>query len=156
MSSNRAQSQFLRLYAGSTDSYLIQNFYVNQTVTLSSKSYKYVPFAWNGTSESSVLGEQTVTITLPATQSVISAFKNTRNQSAGLCELQAFEFDRRLGVDQPQSGQTKIAGFVGQIYRMYGSMTELSVELGATIAPVGALIPSRTATNQLVGVPVQF
>ena len=33
--SNRAQSHFLRVYEGSTDHGLFQNYYVNQTVTYS-------------------------------------------------------------------------------------------------------------------------
>lgn len=156
MSGNRAQSQFLRFFttgATATNYLRLQNFYVSQTVTLSNASYNYTPFTWKGISESSVLGEQTVTITLPATSTIVATLDAIVYLN-GLCELQAFEFDRRLGVSQPQSGQTQIASFVGNINRMYGSFTEVSVELGATIAPVGAQIPSRTASNQLVGVPI--
>lgn len=156
MSTNRGQSQFLRIYtSGGSDHHLWQNFYVNQSVTLSSKSYRYFPFGWSGVSESSALSEQTVTLTMPATSLVISAF-NDAFASKQLCELKAFEFDSRLGLSQPQSGQILIASFLGYINRMSGSFTELSVELGSTIAPVGAQIPSRTASNRLVGVPIQL
>lgn len=155
MSGNRAQSQFLRIYtSGGSDHHLWQNFYVNQTVTVSSKSYRYFPFSWEGISESSALGEQTVTLTLPATSLAVSAFE-TAFSSKHLCELQTYEFDSRLGVSAPQTGQILIATFLGYVARMSGSFTGLSVELGSTIAPVGAQIPSRTATNRLVGVPIQ-
>lgn len=156
MSSNRAQSQFLRIYApGGSDYHLWQNFYVNQSITLSSKVYRYFPFSWSGVSESSALSEQTVSLVLPGTSLAILALR-AAFASKHLCELQAFEFDSRLGLDQPQSTQVLIGSFVGYIYRMSGSFTELTVELGSTLAPVGAQIPSRTANNQLVGVPIQL
>ena len=155
MSSNRAQSQFLRIYtSGGSDHHLWQNFYVNQTVTVSSKSYRFFPFTWGGISESSAIGEQTVELVLPATSLAISAFQDAFS-SKHLCELKAFEFNAALGVSTPQTSQTTIGTFLGYVARMSGSLTELSVELGSTIAPVGAQIPSRTASNRLVGVPIQ-
>ena len=155
MSGNRAQSQFLRVYtSGGSDHHLWQNFYVNQSVTVSSKSYRYFPFVWGGIGESSAIGEQTVELTLPATSLAISAFQDAFT-SKHLCELKTYEFDLRLGVTTPQFAQTTIGTFLGYVSAMSGSLTELSVELGSTIAPVGAQIPSRTASNRLVGVPIQ-
>ena len=156
MSGNRAQSQFLRLYtSGGSDHHLWQNFYVNQSVTVSSKTYRFFPFVWSGIAESSAIGEQTVTLSLPATSLAVSAFQSAFS-SRHLCELQTYEFDSRLGgLNAPPTGQTLIASFLGYVSKMSGSLTELSVELGSTIAPVGAQIPSRTASNRLIGVPIQ-
>lgn len=155
MSGNRAQSQFLRIFtSGGSDHHLWQNFYVNQSVTVSSKTYRYFPFGWAGIGESSALSSQTVELALPATSVAVSAFEDAFKLKH-LCQLQAFEFDARLGVSQPQGSQVLIGSFIGYVARMGGSFTELSVELGASIAPVGALIPSRTASNDLVGVPIQ-
>ena len=156
MSGNRAQSQFLRLYtSGGSDHHLWQNFYVNQSVTVSSKTYRFFPFVWDGIAESSAIGEQTVTLTMPATSLAISAFQAAFS-SKHLCQLQTYEFDSRLGVGTPQSGQTLIGSFLGYVSTMSSTLTELSVDLGSTIAPVGAQIPSRTANNRLVGVPIQL
>jgi len=156
MTSNRAQSQYLRIYtSGGSDHHRWQNFYVNQTVTVSSKTYRYFPFEWNGIAESSAIGEQTVQLKMPSTSLAVSAFEAAFT-GKHLCELITYEFDSRLEIDAPQSSQTVIGNFLGYIYRMGGSLTELTVELGATIAPVGAQIPSRTANNKLVGVPIQL
>lgn len=154
-SGNRAQSQFLRIYtSGGSDHHLWQNFYVNQSVTVSSKTHRYFPFTWGGISESSAIGEQTVQLSLPATSLAISAFQAAFT-SKHLCELKTYEFDSRLGITAPQTSQTTIGSFLGYVANMSGSLTELSVELASTIAPVGAQIPSRTASNHLVGVPIQ-
>mgnify|MGYP005992519689 FL=1 len=155
MSGNRAQSQYLRLYvSGGSDLYLWQNFYVNQTVTLSSKSYRYFPFAWGGVAESSAPNEQTVSLSMPATTLAIEAFQEAFD-SRILCELKAFEFDARLGVNAPQSGQTLIASFLGYASTMSGTFTDLQVELGASLAPIGSTVPNLIATNSLVGIPIQ-
>ena len=154
--SNRGQAQYLRIYEpGGSDYRLIQNFYVNTDVTVSSKTYSYFPFEWNGVQESSALSGQTVSLRMPATSLAINSFESAFKQNR-LCVVSTFEFDTRLGVSAPQSGQTLIAEFVGYVSRMNASFTELVVELGSTLAPVGAQIPFRTATNELVGVPLQL
>lgn len=155
MASNRAQSQYLRIYtSGGADHYLFQNFYVNSDVSLASKTYSYFPFEWQGVSESSAVGEQTVSLVLPATTVAVTAFE-AAFKSKHICELQAFEFDSRLGLTAPQAVQIRIGLFLGYVLRISGSFTELNVELGSSIAPVGAQIPPRTASNDLIGVPIQ-
>ena len=155
MSSNRAQSQYLRLYvSGGSDLHLWQNFYVNQTVTVSSKNYRYFPFTWSGVTESSAPNQQTVDLIMPATSLAIGAFQDAFDSKV-LCELKAYEFDARLGVSAPLSSQTLIASFLGYASRMAGSFAEITVDLGASIAPISAPIPNLTATNALVGIPIQ-
>tara|TARA_B100000035_G_scaffold297620_1_gene290559 strand:- start:4252 stop:4719 length:468 start_codon:yes stop_codon:yes gene_type:complete len=154
--SNRGQAQYLRVYtSGGADHKLWQNFYVNSDITLSSKTYNYFPFEWSGVGESSALSGQTVSLKMPATSLAINCFETAFKQQH-LCLVSAYEFDTRLGVVSPQSGQTLIAEFLGYVASMNGSFTELTVELGSTLAPIGAQIPSRTATNGLVGVPIQL
>ena len=153
---SRGQAQYLRVYiSGGADQKLWQNFYVNTDVTVSSKIYTYFPFEWSGVSESSALSGQTVLLKMPATSLAISCFETAFKQQQ-LCLVSTYEFDTRLGVNVPQSAQTLIAEFLGYVVSMNGSFTELKVKLGSTLAPIGAQIPSRTATNGLVGVPVQL
>ena len=123
--------------------------------TSSSKTYNYFPFEWSGVGESSALSGQTVSLKLPATSLAISCFETAFKQQQ-LCLVSTYEFDTRLGISSVQSGQTLIAEFLGYVASMSGSFTELTVELGSTLAPIGAQIPSRTATNALVGVPIQL
>lgn len=154
--SNRGQAQYLRIYvSGGADQKLWQNFYVNTDVTLSYKTYTYFPFEWSGVEESSALSGQTVSLKLPATSLAVSCFE-TAFKEQQLCLVSTYEFDTRSGIDAPQSGQTLIAEFLGYVASMRGTFTELTIELGSTLAPIGAQIPSRTATNGLVGVPIQL
>ena len=153
---NRGQAQYLRIYvSGGADQKLWQNFYVNTDVTLSSKTYAYFPFEWSGVGESSALGGQTVSLKMPATSLAINCFE-TAFKEQQLCLVSTYEFDTRLGISNVQSGQTLIAEFLGYVSEMNGSFTELTVQLGSALAPIGAQIPPRTATNGLVGVPIQL
>ena len=152
----RGQAQYLRIYAsGGADYQLWQNFYVNQNVTVSSKSYSFFPFARDGITETSALGGRSIQVKFPATSLAVNAFQDA-SRLKYLCELNVYEFDTRLGVASPQSAQILIASFVGYVSRMNGSFTALRVELGSTLAPIGAQIPPLTSTNALVGVPIQI
>ena len=154
--SNRGQAQYLRVYtSGGADHKLWQNFYVNTDTTLASKVYTYFPFEWDGVGESSALSGSTVSLKMPATSQAVNCFEDASKQQH-LCLVSTYEFDTRLGIVAPQTGQTLIAEFLGYVLSMNGSFTELTVELGSTLAPIGAQIPPRTATNSLVGVPIQL
>tara|TARA_R100000951_G_C2560044_1_gene155311 strand:- start:77 stop:544 length:468 start_codon:yes stop_codon:yes gene_type:complete len=151
----RGQAQYLRLYVpGGADYQLWQNFYVNTSVTVSAKSYTYFPFSCNSISETSVLGGQSIDIEFPATSLAVNAFQ-TALKLRYLCEVSVYEFDTRLGIVAPQSGQLLIASFSGYVAGMNGSFSSLKVVLGSALAPVGAQMPPRTATNALVGVTLQ-
>ena len=153
--SNRAQSQYLRIYtSGGSDHILWQNYYINTTVTVSSKNYEYYPFEFGGISESSALGGEAVTITVPGTQEVVDAFLEAAYLER-LCEVNVYEFDNRFGNVAPQTGQTLVGSFLGYIKRIGGSFTTLQIELGSALAPVGAQIPPRTYNSFLIGAPLR-
>ena len=152
----RGQAQYLRVYAsGGADYQLWQNFYVNQTVTVSAKAYAFFPFTCDGISETSAISGRSIQIKFPATSLAVNVFQDA-SRLKYLCELSVYEFDTRLGVASPQSGQILIASFLGYVARMNGSFTALKVELGSALAPIGAQIPPLTASNALVGVPLQI
>jgi hypothetical protein len=56
----------------------------------------------------------------------------------------------------PQSSQALIASFVGEIIGIGGSFTELTIELGSSLAPVGAQAPPRNFTSILIGAPLRL
>lgn len=64
----RAQSQYLRIFDDSTTYVRWQGYYVNQTVTLNSASWAYMPFSASGIVESGASGGKSVSITVPATR----------------------------------------------------------------------------------------
>jgi hypothetical protein len=152
---NRGQSYYLRIYSGSTTYVRWQSYYVNQTVTWQGASWSYQPFAANGLLSSSASGGNSVAISIPATSLVVSTLNDAINNGY-LCEVRVYEFDTRLTQSQPQSTQILIGFFAGEVVSMRGSFTELTVQLGNSLAPVGAQVPPRQYTTFLVGAPLRL
>jgi len=153
--SNRAQAQYLRIYTGGTDKQLWQSYYVNSTISLSSKSWTYFPFTADGLMSSSASGGNSVSVTCPATTTAVNAFTEALNNQY-LVELKVYEFDSRLSNDSPQSGQSLIVNFLGVVSSFGGGFTTLNVNIGSSLSPVGASAPPRKFTSDLIGVPIRL
>ena len=130
--SNRAQAQYLRIYTGGTDKQLWQSYYVNSTISLSSKSWSYFPFTADGLMSSSASGANRVSVTCPATTTA------------------------RLSNVAPNSNQSLIVNFLGVITDISGTFETLRVRIGSSISPVGASCPPRKFTTDLIGNPIRL
>ena len=153
--SNRSQSQFLRIFDTDSTYQRWQTYYVNQDITFASATWSYMPFNGNGIVESGASGGKSVTITVPATNSVIEAF-NLALSYRRLCELSIYQFDSRLDQTAPQAGQQLIASYTAQIASISGTFTRLEIELGSSLSPVCAQMPPRKFTSYLIGVPLRI
>lgn len=150
----RAQAQYLRIFDSSSTYARWQGYYVNQTITLDSASWEYMPFSASGILESGASGGKSVSITVPATNSIVEAF--TLALSYGrFCELKIYEFDSRLDQTAPQSGQNLIGAYTSQVANVNGTFTRLEIELGSSLSPIGAQVPPRTFTSYLIGAPLR-
>lgn len=152
--SNRAQSQYLRIFDAGATYARWQTYYVNQSVTLDGASWSYMPFSASGIVESGASGGKSVSITVPATNSVVAAF-NLALSYGRLCELRIYEFDSRLNQAAPQTNQNLIASYTAEVVNVSGTFTRLDIELGSSLSPVGAQVPPRKFTNYLIGAPLR-
>lgn len=151
----RGQSQFLRLYSGSTTYARWQNYYTNSAVIYSGGTWSWVPFDADGYTEGQTGDEGGVAITLPATADVVAQVEQAL-RGAWLAELSVYEFDTLEGNDAPQTGQTLIASYLGEVVGAGGSFATVTLELGSSLSPIGAQVPPRTFTTRLVGVPCKL
>jgi hypothetical protein len=152
---NRGQSQYLRILDDSTTYVRWQNYYVNQTVSLSSASWSYFPFVVNGLAAGSTESEGDLTVDIPATATAVSIFEAAL-ANGRLCEIKMYEFDSRLSQAAPQASQVLIASVLGEIVSVGGSFVSLTVRLGSSLAPVGAQVPPRKYNTILVGAPLRL
>lgn len=148
----RAQSQYLRIYDANTSVTLQrwQSYYANVNVTLDGQSWAFVPFIAEGFTEGISGDESNITISAPAMPLVVTALESAVNRGH-LVEIKTYQFDFLLGNNAPQAGQQLIATYVGQVTGGGGSLTELQVQLGSPVAPVGSQIPPRTFTTSIIG-----
>ena len=151
----RAQAQYLRIFSGSTTYQRWQSYYVNTSVTYGGAVWAYQPFDADGITAGEVQSESSISIRLPATTNVVEVVLQALNESR-LAELQFYEFDTLLGNSTPQAGQSLIASYLGEVVSVQGSFTSIEMELGSSLAPVGAQVPPRTYSTQLIGAPCKL
>lgn len=150
----RALSQFLKVTNGNTVVKRWQSYYIGQAVSWASFSWGYFPFFTDGLVSGQV-GSDRLTITMPAT-SEAAELVNAALKDAYLVEVSMFEFDTYLGNDEPQDDQQLVMSYLGEITGATATLTELTVELGSSLAPIGAQVPPRKFTNSLIGNPCRL
>lgn len=155
MAFSRGQAHYLRVFDTSTTYARWQSYYINQTIAWDSATWSYNPFSVNGLLSVSGSSGSDVSITVPATTLAVDLFRTALDNNR-LCEVQVYDFDSSLSQEAPQSSQTRIAIFVGEVIGISGSFTELNVSLGPSLAPVGAQVPPRNYTTSLVGAPLRL
>lgn len=151
----RGQSQYLRIFSGSTTYQRWQSYYVNTSVTYDGAVWAYQPFDADGITAGEVQSEASISVRLPATTNVIEVTLQALDE-ARLAELKLYEFDTLLGNSTPQPGQRLIASYIGEVVGASGSFTLIEMELGSSLSPVGAQVPPRTFTTTLIGAPCQL
>jgi hypothetical protein len=151
----RGQSQYLRIFSGSTTYQRWQSYYVNTSVTWESAAWAYQPFDADGITAGEVQSESSISVTLPATTNVMQVVLQALDE-ARLAELRLYEFDTILGNSTPQAGQTLIASYLGEVVGVSGGFTSIQMQLGSSISPVGAQVPPRKFTTKLIGAPCQL
>jgi hypothetical protein len=131
-----SQSQFLRVYttAGAT-LHRWQSYYAHTTQQHAGALWSYLSFDASGITAGQTGDESGVTITieLAITQS-------------HLWELTIYQFTP--GREQQQ---ILVETFTGEIVRAVATLGAMRIDLGSTLSPVGAQIPPRTLTSNLIG-----
>jgi hypothetical protein len=151
----RAQSQYLRIFSGSTTYQRWQSYYVNTSVSYDGAVWAYQPFDIDGITAGEVQSEASISVRLPATTNAIEVALQALDE-ARLAELRLYEFDTLLGNSTPQAGQTLIASYLGEVVNVSGTFSSISLELGSSLSPIGAQVPPRLFSTSLIGAPCQL
>lgn len=146
-----AQSQYLRFYdASGTTFQRWQSYHAWVNVTWNSAEWLYQPFEASGITSGITGGENNVTITMPATPLAVATIDAAISQ-AQLVELLIYRFDPELGDATPPATQTLVGQFNGEIVNVSANLTELRIQLGSSLSPIGAQVPPRTCITRLIG-----
>ena len=148
----RAEAQYLRIFDSAGITYFRwQSYYVGSTVAWGGQSWEYHPFSAKDLASGPSTLDVTITATPAAVQAIEAALKNVR-----LVEIQQYSFDPTAGNDAPQSGQTLIASFTGEVVGAGGNFYQINFQLGSILAPIGAQVPPRKYTTFLIGAPCRL
>jgi hypothetical protein len=151
----RAQAQYLRIFSGSNTYQRWQSYYVGANVIYDGATWVYQEFDAEGITDGEMQSESSVSLVLPATTNVLATMLDSLNQSY-LAELRIFEFDPISGNVIPQANQALVASYLGEIVSLQGGFTSIQVELGSSLAPIGAQVPPRTFSTRLIGAPCKL
>jgi len=151
---SRSQMATLRVFSGSTIYLRWQNYYVNTSLSFLSQTWEFFPFEFGGISESAAPGGNELTISVPATSTVISAFSEAQ-ASLSLCEVTLYEFSAYDSQSVAPTTYTVVASHLGQVLDLGGSFIDLQIGLGTVLSPVGSQVPPRTYSTSLIGSPLR-
>ena len=143
--STTALAQFLEIKNGSTRIVAYQNYWPGQTVN----GYAHYPFRTGGIVADSSGGQSTFTIQLPATHEAVNLLENGLT-NGHLARVQIYQFDPPTDNSFP-SVRELVAQYDGEIIRGTAGQTEVTLVLGSSLDPIGAQIPPRKYTSNLVG-----
>lgn len=129
-----------------------QNYYLNSSVSYAGKAWAYQDFSCDGLANGQ---QQSVSLTLPATPLVLGMVSSATAEG-WLIEVSNYQFDFLVSDTAPQSDQSISGSFLGEVIGARGGLYEITLELGSSLAPVGAQFPPRQLTTQLVGSPCRF
>ena len=136
----------LRFFAGNTDVFKWQNFFVDKTVD---------GFAFHSFQTSDVILNRTVdeggmSIELAMTQSNLTYMEAAINEGF-LIEIQVYELPVDDGIPADLATGQIVARFVGEATEMSCDLTMITMTIGAAIDAVTEDIPGRKFTTSLVG-----
>jgi hypothetical protein len=146
-----ARSQYLRVFDAAGATYQRwQSYHAWTAVSWDSATWIYQPFQADGFTAGLTGDEGAITITAPATPLVLNTVARALAQGH-LLELKLYQFDPAGGDATPPNTQELIAAFTGEIIGASETLTDVRIELGSSLAPVGAQIPPRTFVTRLIG-----
>lgn len=146
-----ARSQFLRVFdAAGVTHHRWQSYYAWTTVSWDGGSWLYHPFESSGIVAGLTGDEGGMTITMPATPAALLVVDQAFVLRHRI-ELRIYQFEASINDASPPADQSLVAMFTGEAVGGSGSMTELQLQLGSLLSPVGATIPPRTFTTRLIG-----
>ena len=147
----RAQAQYLRIFDTAGVTYeRWQSYYATGAVTWDDEIWSYVPFAADGFTAGINVDDADISVTAPATRLVVVALEKAIRQAL-LVQLEIYDFDPTDGNSTPQEEQELIAAYIGQVTGGSSSLTNITVQLGSALSPVGSQVPPRKFTTYIMG-----
>jgi hypothetical protein len=153
----RAQAQYLEVFDESISYQRWQNYYISSSVVWNGVLWQWADFNCDGLLDSDGADEGGLSIVLPAAPDIVSEIEDSF-RTAKLMAIHSYEFDDLLPGARlaPLDDQTLVAGFVGEVVGARCTLETIEVELGSSLSPVGAQVPPRLFTTELIGVPCKL
>lgn len=140
MSDTLAYGHYLTL-----GTYQFQNYWVNEDVSYGGATYGYMPFAFSGSAFTKSGDNQPATLALP-NNTLSRGWASTAIKERWVATIRIMLLD----PDNKASG-TMISQYTGQVVSGGWDSTTLKLNMASVFDAVGADVPRKKLTQQLVG-----
>lgn len=141
-----AVGHFLDLNVGSSSSSLHwQNFFIKENVTRGGQTYSFIPFGFSGLTTNRQGDNIDATLAFANTE-LSRQYALEATQKKWVAKVQVVLFD-----PDDKDDQTLLTTYVGQVTTSRWGETGIQVRLNTLLDAVGADVPSRRITQDLVG-----
>ena len=150
----RSQVALIRFHDGFDVTYEAwQSFWLDESVVIDGRIYRYQRFTWSGTTSGGIAANG-VSVMVPNTPLIRLLLEKAMAKSYQVT-FQVHQFDDTLTMGQfvDLNGSALVAECAFEVIGASGTMTELTIKLGAALSSIGAQFPPRTANTRLIGVP---
>lgn len=96
-----------------------------------------------------------MTVTLPATPTIVAAVYEAIS-AARLVQVTFWEFDPSLGDEEPNGSEEIVSRFTGEVIGGSSDFYSITIRLGSSLASIGAQVPPRRFTTDLIGTPCRL
>jgi len=96
-----------------------------------------------------------MSVTLPATPVIVAAVYEAIS-AARLVQVTFWEFDPSLGDEEPNGSDEILSTFTGEVIGGSSDFYSITMTLGSSLASIGAQVPPRRFTTDLVGTPCRL
>ena len=141
--SEQAIGQYLALTGTSTQYF--QNYWVNQNVTWQGKTYGFLPFAFSGATTTKSGDNQPASLGFP-NNALARGWAETAIRERWLARCYVMLID-----PTNSNNPTVLVNYVAQIVAGSWSDTGIEIRMASVLDAVGADVPRKKLTKQLVG-----
>jgi len=145
------QVQFLRFYDSAGVTRQRWQSYWSDAASWSGSQWDFQPFAADGILDGDAGMGRSVELRMPASAAAVTAADRALAEG-WLAELQLYRFDAAANPTGPPVTMTLLGQFTGQAIGATASATEFRLELGNALQPIGATVPPRVLSQQIMGV----
>jgi hypothetical protein len=146
----RAIAQFMRLFEASGATVERWQSTWDRSVQWESQVWEYQPFISDGFTDGLTGSETSLNVNAPATTRIAAAFEEAILRGR-FAEVRLYQYDTSAGNNEPQAGQVLIGQFTGQVVGGGCRLTNIQINLGSALSPVGAQFPPRKLTTGIMG-----
>jgi hypothetical protein len=151
----KAIAQYITINKGEAVLARWQNYYIGRTISFEGQDYEPLDFEAEGIETGDLESESSLQITFPAIGKVYALLLETL-RNGYILEVRSFSFDPRQGNTEPLAGQLLAGSYTGQVVGATRSQTQIIIEVGSSLSPVGSQVPPRKFSTTLIGVPCRL